>query len=103
MPLRIRGRLNSKLYFVHSVSVDNDCNKRGQTSRPVIGTEIRTSCNFKSNLHSRYYLVGFVCRRFNDLVVESSNNIMASNYRYTTVYNNLDLLLHKDFPLPPSS
>ena len=36
--------------------MDNDCNKRGQTSRAVIGTEIQTSCNLKANLRYRYYL-----------------------------------------------
>ena len=31
--------------------MNNDCNKRGQTSRPVTGAKIQTSCNFKKNAH----------------------------------------------------
>ena len=41
---------------MRSVSRIFGCNKRGQTSRPLVGTEIQTSCNFKGNLRDRYYL-----------------------------------------------
>ena len=33
-----------------SVFVDIDCNKRGQTSCPVVRTSIQTSCNFTANI-----------------------------------------------------
>ena len=36
-----------------SVFVDVDSNKRGPTSRPVIGTEIQKDCNFEAHV---YYL-----------------------------------------------
>ena len=50
-----------------SVSRNSDCNKRGQTSRPVVGTEIQTSCNFKANLRDRYYLLAFARCLFSDV------------------------------------
>ena len=58
--LRGRCRLQNIFYFDWSLSVDKDCNKRGQTSRPVVGTEIQTSCNFKANLPHRYCIL-YVC------------------------------------------
>ena len=75
--MSIEVGLITSCYFVRSVSGDNDCNKRGQTSRPVVGTEIQTSCNFKANLRDRYYLVDFGWRLYSDLVLESPNNIMV--------------------------
>ena len=36
-------------YILWSVCVDSDCNKRGQTSRLVVGNEIRTSCHFEAS------------------------------------------------------
>ena len=43
-----------------SVSVDIDCNKRGQTSCSVIGTEIQTSSNTEKSLPDHYYLLHIV-------------------------------------------
>ena len=37
------------------VSLDTECNKRGQSSRPVVGSEIQTSCHLKANLRDRNY------------------------------------------------
>ena len=42
--------------LVRSVSVDNACNHRGQTSRPVVGTEIQEGCSFEGSLLHNYYL-----------------------------------------------
>ena len=84
-----------------SVGRNSDINKRGQTSRPVVGTEIQTSYNFKENLRGRYYIMGFVRHLFSN-GLESPYNLMVWHHKYNTVPNNLDLLLHKDFPLPPS-
>ena len=66
-------------------------------------TEIQTSCNFKANLCDRYYLMGYWRCLFSNGILESPNNLMVWYYRYTTVFNNLDLLLHKDFPHPLST
>ena len=49
-----------RLYFVCSVCINIDGNKRGQTSRLVAGTQIQTSCNFEKNENN--------CDRFLDFV-----------------------------------
>ena len=90
-------------YFLWSVCVDSDCNKRGQTSRSVVGTEIQTICNFKANLHDLYYLVGFACSPFSNVVLEALYNLMVWHHMHTTVSYNLHFLLHKDISHPPSS
>ena len=43
--LRRLGSTLLRSYFVYSVFINNDCNKRGQTFRLVAGAEIQTSCN----------------------------------------------------------
>ena len=43
--LRILGSKFLRFNFVCSVFINNDCNKRGQTSRLVAGAQIQTSCN----------------------------------------------------------
>ena len=45
--------LCSGYYHTWGVLINLDCSKCGQTSRPVIETEIQTSCNFKAMLCSR--------------------------------------------------
>ena len=45
------------IYF--SVFDDDDSRKRGQTSRPVVGTEIQTDCNFETHVYYCNYLLGF--------------------------------------------
>ena len=47
------------LYFVFSVFINSDCNKRGQTSRLVAGAQIQTSCNFEKNLYNCNSFFGF--------------------------------------------
>ena len=54
------------LHFVFSVFVDTDCNKRGQTSRPVVRAQIQTSCDFEENIsHCNCILGCGYCRRTN--------------------------------------
>jgi len=55
---------------VFGVSVDTDCNKRGQTSCPVVGAEIQTSCNFEASLPDRCCILGCMHRLFNNTVFE---------------------------------
>ena len=45
------------LFF--SVFDDDDGHKRGQTSRPVVGTEIQANCNFEAHVYYCNYLLGF--------------------------------------------
>ena len=87
-----------------TVSVDPDCNERGQTSRPVVEAEIQTSCNTEASLLGHYYLLRCVECLFND------NDVLEFPYRlrvcydsYLTLSCKLDLLLHEDFLHPPSS
>ena len=60
LSLRIRLHGHSRLHFVWSLFVDNDYNKRGQTSRPVVRAEIQTSCHFEGNICYRSYLIWVV-------------------------------------------
>ena len=72
-PLRFRhcinnkrsGRsLHNKLCIMWRV-FDDDGHQRGQTSRPVIGTEILTNCNFEAHVYHYSYHLGFLqCRCF---------------------------------------
>ena len=58
--LRICGMVYNRLYLYRSVSRNPDRNKRGQTSRSVVGTEIQTSYNFKANLRDRFQFMAFI-------------------------------------------
>ena len=62
-PLSLRSSLTccSQLYLVCVVSVDTDCDKRGQTSRPVDRAEIQTSCDTETSLLDNYYLLIALC------------------------------------------
>ena len=60
-PLSIRKRrsLHHRLCIVFSVFDDGDGHQRGQTSRPVVGTEIQANCNFEAHVYYCNYLLGF--------------------------------------------
>ena len=85
-----------------SVSVDTNCHKRGQTSRPAIGTAIHTHCNSEAHLHDHCYLA-CVHRSSGDVPCESSYKLLVYGYKLCTLSDNLDLLVHNDFRLSPSS
>ena len=76
-PQPTSGNFYNRLYFVSSVGRNCDCNKRGQTSRTVVGTEIQTSCNFNSSLRDRFYLMAFARCLFNNVLLESPYNLMV--------------------------
>ena len=43
--------------IVFSVFDDDDGYKRGQTSRPIVGAEVQTNCNFEAHIyHCSYHL-----------------------------------------------
>ena len=96
------GSKNSP-HFVWSVSVDNDCNKRGQSSRPDFGAEIQTSCNVKANLCTNYYILGCARSCCSDVVLEFLDSLSVFFHIYIAMSTNLSHLLHKDFPPPSSS
>ena len=60
-PLSIRkGRSRHHGLCIYFIVFDNDdSRKRGQTSRPVVGTEIQTDCNFETHVYYCNYLLGF--------------------------------------------
>ena len=101
--LRICGMFYNFLSLVRSVSRNLDCNKRGQTSRSVVGTEIQTSCNFKANLRYRFHLMAFLRWLFRNVLLESLYNLLVWQHIHITVSYNLYFLLHKDFSHSPSS
>ena len=43
---------DNELGVVFGVFIDIDCNKCGQTSRPVVRAKIQTSCDFEANVRS---------------------------------------------------
>ena len=103
LSLHSSSAVYNKLHLVWSVCVDTGCNKRGQTSRSVVRTEIQTSCNFKANLHDRYYLLDCVHCLLNNAILESPSSIMLWYHSYISLSSYLDLFLHKNFLHPPSS
>ena len=56
LSIRKGRRLHHKLFIDFSVFDDDDGHKRGQTSRPVVGTEIQTNCNFEAHVYYGNYL-----------------------------------------------
>ena len=94
----LRSRSFYDKLFVFSVSVDTDCNKRGQTSRPAVGPEIKTSCNTETTLLDHYYLLHCVqCLCNNQYVLDISYSVMVWHVICFIVSRSLDLLLHEDF------
>ena len=59
--LRIWRNQNHRLCIAFSDSDDDDDDdhKCGQTSRPDVGTEIQTNCNFEAHVYYFNYLLGF--------------------------------------------
>ena len=65
LSIRIWHNLHHRLCIAFSVFDDDDGHKRGQTSRPVVGAEIQTNCNFEAHVYYCNYLLGFYpCRLF---------------------------------------
>ena len=90
-------------YFVWSVFVDTDCNKRGPTSRPVVGAEIQTSCNFEAGLLDRCCILDCVHCLCNNAGFECRYNLRVYDCSFRVLSSNLDLFLYKDFPHPSIS
>ena len=89
-----------------SVSDDNDCNQRGQTSRPVVGTEIQTSCNFKANLPDCYCILACVYCLFCNVLLESPFYRMVLTHSCIAVPSNMCywiIVITLCFLHPPSS
>ena len=98
-PLSIRkGRsLHHKLCIDFSVFDDDDGHKRGQTSRPVVGAEIQTNCNFEAHVYYCNYLLGFYSRRLFKCNFSSPYNLYVQLPSYITLPGNIIRIVHKDF------
>ena len=86
-----------RLYFVFSVFIHMNCNKRGQTSSLVAGAQIPTSCNFEKNMYNCNRFLDFVHRRFGNFILEFSYNFMVSIHSYSFVSSHYNLGLHKKY------
>ena len=97
LSLRICVFFYCKLYFVLSISAYNECNKRGQTSRPVVRVEIQTSCNFMANICDGSNLLGYVSYCLVTAPFKSPYTHLVRLYNYSFISSNLNYFLHKDF------
>ena len=104
LSLRSSRTFSNRKNFGSSVFVDTDCNKRGQTSCPVVGAEIQTGDYFEANQFNHYHFLGAAyCLCHNKLLLEFSYSLKLQNYSCINLSRDIDLLLYKDFPYPPSS
>ena len=95
--LRREGKKFLKPYFVFSIFINIDCNKRGQTSRLVAGAQIQTSCNFEKNMYNCNRFLDFAHGRLINFILEFSYKIMVSIHGYSSVSSHHNLRLHKNF------
>ena len=80
-----------------SFSIDDGGNKRGQTSRPVVGAEIQRDCNFEGCLYSYSLLLGFMsCRLFMHHFRSAYNRFVYPDID-TTFAAYFTRFVHKDF------
>ena len=82
--------------FVWIVWLDVDRNQCGQTSRPVVGTEIQACCNINASLCCyNLFLVNW-CFTWMDPYVEKKYYLDGNRCSYNVLCGNLDLQLHED-------
>ena len=86
------------IYVMLSVVADTDFHKCGQTSRPVVETQIPTSGNFEENIHTIGCSLGCLYSRFHNIYCEWNNFIFVYCCHYALECDNFYLLLHVDFP-----
>ena len=98
-PLSIRKecRLHHKQSIDFSVFDDDDGQKRGQTSRPVVGAEIKTNCNFEAHVYYCNYLLGFYSCRLFKCNFLSPYNLFVQLTSYIILPGNITRIVHKDF------
>ena len=80
-----------------SVFDDDDGHKRGQTSRPVVGAEIQTNCNFEAHVYYCNYLLGFYSCRLFKCNFLSPYNLFVQLTSYIILPGNITRIVHKDF------
>ena len=97
LSLRKGRRLRHKLCIDFSVFDDDDGHKRGQTSRPVVGAEIQTNCNFEAHVYYCNYLLGFYPCRLFKWIFSSPYNLYVQLPSYIILPGNIIRIVHKDF------
>ena len=82
--------------FLRSIDPDYNCNKCGQTSRLVVGSEIPTDCNYKASESLRNYILAFDQCCLTNISIQRTN--LYLHHMYYTVYlcGSLHFLLHED-------
>ena len=80
-----------------SVFVDVDSNKRGPTSRPIIGIEIQRDCNFKACIYHFGYRLGCISSRWYMLSSQQPYSHSVQPYGYIFLHSYISRLVHKDF------
>ena len=98
LSLRSNSTVYHKLYLVWSFRWNSDCNKRGQTCCPVIGTEIQTSCNSKGTyvIVITFWMVSTVVsaiRFWNRLVVLWCGIIVSSLCLVISTFSDIKIFL----------
>ena len=86
-----------------SVFVDVDSNKRGPTSRPVIGIEIQRDCNFEACVYYFSYRLGCMSSRWYVLLSQLPYSHSVQLYKYILLPSCISRLVHKDFSRSQSS
>ena len=97
LSLRKGRRLRHKLCIDFSVFDDDDGHMRGQTSRPVVGAEIQTNCNFEAHVYYCNYLLGFYSCRLFKCNFLSPYNLFVQLPSYIILPGNIIRIVHKDF------
>ena len=88
--LGIWRSLHHGLCIVFSVFDDDDGHKRVQTSRPVVGAEVQTNCNFEAHIYHCSYHLGFISCLF---LMHPS----WSSFNSTTLPGYFTRIIYKDF------
>ena len=97
LSIRISRSLHHGVCIVFSVFDDDDGYKRGQTSRPIVGAEVQTNCNFEAHIyHCSYHLDFGYCLFFMRFTWWPYNSF-APSHNYTTLPGYFTCIIHKDF------
>ena len=97
LSIRIWRSLHHGVCIVFSVFDDDDGYKRGQTSRPVVGAEVQTNCNFEAHIYHCSYHLDFGYCLFYMGFTWWPYNYFAPSHNYTTLPAYFTCIIHKDF------
>ena len=89
--------LHHGLCIVFSVFDDDDGHKRVQTSRPVVGAEVQTNCNFEAHIYHCSYHLDFISCLFFMRFTWWSYNFFVPSHNYTSLLGYFTRIIYKDF------